>query len=174
LAKLSELNDVQLDKAFQKYKAQYRENPSEQLKKVIQQIDLELKKRKSSAPKSEPSKPKKSRPTESPTQTVDLSKLSQSASFLVKKSKEEKAKKEEKTLSHKLNKGQAPVISQKLTNTLLASGCLLILIGLILFIDAYWFYLIPDFSFKTAIYIIFITVGVVMMKSTSYLSDDNR
>lgn len=171
MAKISEFSDAQLDKAFKKYKSQYREKATPQLKKILMQIDAERKKR--GAGGSPQSAPKKiSDP--SPSQTVDLSKLSQSASFMVKKTKNAKESKEKKKLSNKLSKGQGPVISQLLTNILLAVGGVLGLLGLFLVLDVYLLEMLPLFAFKTVIAFVLVALGVGAMKVAMHLSDDNR
>lgn len=172
MAKISELNDTQLDKAFQKYRSQYKAKPSPQLKKALLQIDAERKKRKGSSAKASPKPYIPDEP--SPTQTVNLADLSQSASFLVDKSKVAKKKKEDKKLSNKFNKGQAPAISRNLTNILIGGGSILILIGLILILDHFLLEMLGYFPFKSYLAFFFVIIGTIMAKVATHLSDDNR
>lgn len=171
MAKISEFSDAQLEKAFKKYKSQYREKATPQLKKILVQIDTERKKRTSGGASKKAAK-KSHDP--SPSQTVDLSKLSQSASIMVDKTKQTKASKEKKKLTNKLSKGQGPAISSLVTNILLAVGGVLGLVGLFLVLDIYLLEMLPYFSFKTIIAFVLVILGVGMMKVAMHLSDDNR
>lgn len=171
LAKISEFSDAQLEKAFKKYKSQYREKATPQLKKILVQLDAERKKRTGGGSPNKTT-PKSSDP--SPSQTVDLSKLSQSASFMVDKTKKSKASKEKKKLSNKLSKGQGPVIGQLMTNILLGVGGVFALVGLVLVLDVYLLEMLPMFTFKTVLAFVLVIIGMGMMKVAMHLSDDNR
>lgn len=172
MAKISELSDAQLDKAYVKYRTQYKQKPSPQLKKAILQIDAERKKRKAAAVPDQTQEVQLE--DSSPSQTVNLAELSKSATFIVDKSKVAQKKQEDKKISNKLRKGQGPAIGKKLTNILIGGGGVLTAIGLVLILDHFLLEFLPYFMFKSFLMFFFAVIGMVMMKTGTHLSDDNR
>jgi hypothetical protein len=161
LAKISELSDAQLAKAFAKYQMEAKKKPSDKLKKVLIQINNERKKRQ-----------KKS--TASATQSSsDLSSLISKASKS-ETSRRAKQKKKAPMVSQRLKKSDAPMITTHKANIMLALALLFGLTGVILVADDMWFSFIPLFNYKFTIGIVLIVPALVCAKVSSYLSDDNR
>lgn len=160
MAKLSELSDGQLEKAFIRYSQAHKKAPTDQTKKVLQGIQIERKKRQGAVQSdSEP--------------ISDLAALSRSAEASVKKKRQKQQKAYSK--SQKIpRKGQGPALELKKGNLLLGFGLVSGLLGLILLADDFLLGWLPSFPMKMFAYSFLLIAGVVACKLSSLLMDDNR
>jgi hypothetical protein len=162
MAKINELNDNQLEKAFLQYNEVHQKSPSDKTKNILQQLQLERKKRQAAQ--------KLSHPDES-----ELTNLSRSVEAAVSKKKHEQKKKADKKFKNRMpSKGAAPAIELKKGNAILLSGLVAGALGLILCADDFILLWLPDFPFKMPLYCLFIIYGLGAAKLSTFLSDDNR
>jgi hypothetical protein len=162
MAKINELSDNQLEKAFLQYTEVNAKSPSDKVKHILQQLQLERRKRQSAQ--------KLSQPDES-----ELTNLSKSVEAAVTKKKNEKKKKADKKFKNRIpSKGAAPAIDTKKGNAILLSGLISGGLGLILCADDFMLLWLPDFPLKMAVYSLLIVYGLAAAKISAYLSDDNR
>lgn len=160
MAKLSELSDGQLEKAYIRYAQAHKKAPSPKTAKVIQAIQVERKKRQGAVKtEGEP--------------ISDLAALSRSADASVKKKRQKQQKVHSK--AQKIpRKGQGPAMGQLKGNLLLGAGLISGLSGLVLLADDFLFSYLSDFPYKMFLYSVLIFFGVLASKLSSMLMDDNR
>lgn len=162
MAKINELSDTQLEKALIQYSDRAESDPSEKNKKLLQQLQLERKKRQTAS-------------KSSPQEESEFASLSRSAEAAVIKKRKEQDKKNKGKLRGKLpTKGAAPAIDTNKGNLILMSGLASGALGLILLADDFLLHFIPAFPFKMALYGTLIVLGLGASKASAFLSDDNR
>jgi hypothetical protein len=161
LAKISELSDAQLEKAYAKYQIEAKKKPSDKLKKLLLQLNNERKKRQKNSANSAAKS--------SSDLTALISKADKSD-----KTKRAKQKKKDQNVSQKLRKTSAPAISQMKSNIMLGLAFFFGALGLFLILDSILLSLLPFTKFKLTIGIVMAVPACVCAKLASYLSDDNR
>lgn len=159
VAKLSELSDTQLEKAYLKYSNLATNDPSGKNKKIAQQIQAERHKRKETTTKNEP-------------EGDALAAMSKRTEIAHKQKQAKRQKKASKGLPKV--KGAGPALSTTTGNALLFGGLAAGITGLLLFADHMLLQWIPAFPGKMVIYVILIIAGFVCSKLSSILMDDNR
>ena len=162
MAKINELSDTQLEKAFLQYSEVHEKTPSDKTLHILQQLQLERKKRQAAQ--------KLSRPDE-----TELNQLSRTVEAAVTKKKNEQKKRADKKFKNRIpTKGAAPAIDTKKGNAILLSGLITGALGLLLLADDFMLLWLPNFPYKMALYCILIVYGLGAAKFSSYLLDDNR
>jgi len=160
LAKLSELTDGQLEKAFIRYSQSQKTDPSDKTKAIVLAIQAERKKRQGAiTAEAEP--------------LSELEALSRSADAAVK-TKQQKQKKAHAKTQFIPRKGQGPALEVSRGNLLLVVGLVTGVLGLVLLADDFLLGWLPELPFKMVLYSVLMVIGVVACKLSSMLMDDNR
>lgn len=158
MAKISELSNSQLEKAYLKYQSEAKKNPSVKIKAILTQLQKERQARLATPPEEQ--------------DESELAKLTRSAEQSMRMKQIKDAKKQPK-LSQRTKKGPGPNISRLKGNLLLFSGIAIGVVGLLLLADD----LLTEFIYfqhKMTLSIILVLIGIALSKLSSTLMDDNR
>lgn len=179
MAKLSELSDKQLQKAFLKYQAQFKEEQNDRLRSILRQIRDEQQKRgmsplpppKKSVKRSDASQ-KVRTPSKSESQRTEIMELSMAADkALTEKKKRRKSNK----ITQQTKVVRGPRVSSLLGNAIMGVGLLMGLTGLYLCLDYFFLEWLIPFSTGWMIFgIVMLVLGIATTRVATFLLDDNR
>lgn len=181
MAKLSELSDQQLEKAFAKYQAQFKESQNDKLRNILKQIRTEQQKRgntgggaktkKASSAKTSATKTSSAKAKAKPAskKQSSLADLAAAADQSVRK----KSVKKKNKFTQKEGGIKKARISPLVANIMLGSGLLLGLIAMFLLFD-YFFLEWIDMSTGAMIgSIVMLALGIGLGMVANNLSDDD-
>lgn len=175
LAKISDLSDAQLEKAFLKYQARFKIKQDDELRNILRQLRAEQGKRGISVPllqKAVRSAPAR-RPSEmadDTTEKTEITLLSEVADRAVSRKLQNQTRNK---VTQRVRVVREPRLSRPVTNSMLGGGLLLGFSGALLLADYFFLGWLSPFRHAALCYGAIAFVGIGLSKAAMSLSDDN-